>query len=125
MWHDWISYLTLKNTRLITPDPSRDGSRVTQTRLLTLPSLPLRSCKMATSLGSKNASGSSHQGTSSSAMPPPKEPHNSLRTSSKIIIRRVQKESPVMMFLKENPTELGDIVADFEVGKTTGVLFLR
>ncbi|KAI4528533.1 DNA repair protein rad10 [Schizophyllum commune Loenen D] len=41
-----------------------------------------------------------------------------------IIVRPVQRGNPVLEAIKHVGKEYGDIVADFQVGRTTGVLFL-
>ncbi|KAL1748852.1 restriction endonuclease type II-like protein [Schizophyllum fasciatum] len=41
-----------------------------------------------------------------------------------IIVRPVQRGNPVLEAIKNVGKEYGDIVADFQVGRTTGVLFL-
>jgi DNA excision repair protein ERCC-1 len=42
-----------------------------------------------------------------------------------ILVRRNQKGNPLMEHLRNVPWQYGDILADYEVGRTTGVLFLR
>jgi DNA excision repair protein ERCC-1 len=42
-----------------------------------------------------------------------------------VLVRRNQKGNPLMEHLRNVPWQYGDILADYEVGRTTGVLFLR
>ena len=42
-----------------------------------------------------------------------------------IIVNECQEGNPVLNFIRNVPYEIGSIVADYEVGRTTGVLFLR
>lgn len=42
-----------------------------------------------------------------------------------ILVRRNQKGNPLMEHLRNVAWQYGDILADYEVGRTTGVLFLR
>lgn len=42
-----------------------------------------------------------------------------------IIVRRNQKNNPILKMFQNVPWQYEDILADYEVGRTTGVLFLR
>lgn len=53
------------------------------------------------------------------------EPQTVNYSTNAILVRRVQKGNPIMDHLKSVPWKFDDILADFEVGRTTGVLFLR
>lgn len=46
-------------------------------------------------------------------------------SSNAILVNRVQKDNPLTKHFKNVPWRVEDIPADFEVGRTTGVLFLR
>lgn len=43
---------------------------------------------------------------------------------SKMLISKRQEHNPLVKFIREVPYEFGDILADFQVGLTVGVLFL-
>ena len=49
----------------------------------------------------------------------------SLLSKEKRLLRRLQRGNPVLDCIKNVGKEFGDILADYQVGRTTGVLFLR
>ncbi|KAF8332694.1 restriction endonuclease type II-like protein [Cantharellus anzutake] len=61
---------------------------------------------------------------STSTGPPVVQPKPSGASASAIIVRRNQKQNPVLKMFQNVPWQFGDIVCDYQVGKTTGVLFL-
>ncbi|KAL0956529.1 hypothetical protein HGRIS_002670 [Hohenbuehelia grisea] len=56
--------------------------------------------------------------------PPPKPPVVQPGTGNNIIIGPNQRGNPVLEQIKNVGKEFGDIVVDFQVGRTTGVLYL-
>lgn len=46
-------------------------------------------------------------------------------SGNNIIINPLQRGNPVLECIRNTGKEFGDIVADYQVGRTTGVLFLR
>lgn len=46
-------------------------------------------------------------------------------SKSAILVRRNQKANPALKLLQNVAWQYEDILADYEVGRTTGVLFLR
>ncbi|EPQ57397.1 DNA repair protein rad10 [Gloeophyllum trabeum ATCC 11539] len=61
---------------------------------------------------------------SSSSRPPVKPPVVQPGTGNNIIVNPCQRLNPVLEHIRNVGKEFGDIVPDFQVGRTTGVLFL-
>ncbi|MBW0543975.1 hypothetical protein O181_083690 [Austropuccinia psidii MF-1] len=70
----------------------------------------------------KNSTGAS---TSSSSKSLPSDPINvRLSNPNNIIVNKCQKGNPVLNLIQSTPWEFGEILSDYQLGQTTGALFL-
>ncbi|PCH43674.1 DNA repair protein rad10 [Wolfiporia cocos MD-104 SS10] len=74
-------------------------------------------------MSSSNLSGAIHQGNAATSAPKP--PVVQPGSGNNIIVNPCQRGNPILECIRNVGKEFGDIVADYQVGRTTGVLFLR